>query len=60
MAKWNRMVAFLNFGLLVVLLLLILIVFLSMYYYQLLSYFQNVPDPELEQSGTGAFLTPFA
>ncbi len=59
MAKWNRMVAFLNFGLLLVLLLLILMVFVSMYYYQLVSYYRNHPDPE-EQSRPGGFLTPLA
>lgn len=59
MAKWNRTVAFLNFGLLVVLLVLILAVFVSMYYYRLVSYYRDRPDLE-EQSRPGGFLTPLA
>ena len=59
MAKWNRLVAYLNFGLLLVLLFLILLVFASMYYYRLLSYYENHPDPE-DQPSPGGFLTPLA
>ena len=57
MASWNKMIAYINFGLLIFLLLLILGVVMSIHYYNLSNYYYNhAPD---EQNPT-SFMAPLA
>ena len=46
MANWNKMIAYINFFLLLFLMVLILIVVIGMNYYQLANYYHNHPEDQ--------------
>ena len=57
MANWNKMIAYVNFFLLVFLMVLILVVVISMNYYQLASYYH---DHSTDERGPSTSFSPIA
>ncbi len=57
MANWNKMIAYVNFFLLVFLMVLILVVVISMNYYQLASYYH---DHSTDEHGPSTSFSPIA